>query len=313
VRQAVARLVRSLSLGASLALGLALAAAPSAQRAPLVLVDVAVEGANGQIVTGLTRDDFQISTGGLTRPIESFASARELPLSLVVLFDISASMDSTLKRNVIRSGVEKGFVDRLAPRDRVHVGAFGKQISIGPPIVGNPRALIAAVRRALDPREADRLGPSPIWDAVDSAVTALAQADGRRAVLLVTDGRGTGNRHSPEDVATRAALSGVAVSVLGEDFEMTLRQDANTGVRVRPGVALRYIASATGGLYVSDDGAAPAPGPMLVRLLDDLHGRYTLGFAPAMRDGKAHTLYIKINRPGVTLRARRMYVAPAEP
>jgi Ca-activated chloride channel homolog len=313
VRQPVSRLVRRFSLGASLALGLALAEAPSAQRAPLVLVDVAVEGANGQIVTGLTRDDFEISTGGSTRPIESFASGRELPLSLVVLFDISASMDSTLKRNVIRSGVEKGFVDRLAPRDRVHVGAFGKQISIGPPIAGNPRALIAAVRRALDPRDADRLGPSPIWDAVDSAVTALAQADGRRAVLLVTDGRGTGNRHSPEDVATRAALSGVAVSVLGEDFEMTLRQDANTGVRVRPGVALRYIASATGGLYVSDDGAAPAPGPLLVRLLDDLHGRYTLGFAPAMRDGKAHTLDIKVNRPGVTLRARRMYVAPAEP
>ena len=313
VRQTVARLVRSLSLGASLALGLALAAAPSAQRAPLVLVDVAVEGANGQIVTGLTRDDFEISTGGSTRPIESFASGRELPLSLVVLFDISASMDSTLKRNVIRSGVEKGFVDRLAPRDRVHVGAFGKQISIGPPIAGNPRALIAAVRRALDPRDADRLGPSPIWDAVDSAVTALAQADGRRAVLLVTDGRGTGNRHSPEDVAARAALSGVAVSVLGEDFEMTLRQDGNTGVRVRPGVALRYIANATGGMYVSDDGAAPAPGPLLVRLLDDLHGRYTLGFASAVRDGKAHRLDIKVNRPGVTLRARRTFVAPAEP
>jgi len=312
-RRRISCLARPLALGAALVLGLMLSAAQSAGRAPLVFVDVAVEGANGQIVTGLTRDDFEISTGGSARPIESFASGSELPLSLVVLFDISASMDSTLKRNVIRSGVEKGFVDRLAPRDRVHVGWFGKQISIGPPIMGNPRALIAAVRRALDPRDADRLGPSPIWDAVDSAVTALAQADGRRAVLLVTDGRGTGNRHSPEDVAAHAALSGVAVSVLGEDFEMTLRQDGNTGVRVRPGVALQYIASTTGGLYVSDEGAAPAPGPLLVRLLDDLHGRYTLGFAPAVLDGKAHTLDIKVNRPGVTLRARRTYVAPAQP
>jgi Ca-activated chloride channel family protein len=312
VRQPISRLVRGISLGASIALGLALAAAPSAQRAPLVLVDVAVEGANGQLVTGLTRDDFEISTGGSTRPIESFASGRELPLSLVVLFDISASMDTTLKRNVIRSGVEKGFVDRLAARDRVQVGAFGKQITIGPPIVGNPRALLTAVRRTLDPRDADTLGPSPIWDAVDAAVTALVQADGRRAVLLVTDGRGTGNRHSPEEVSVAAALAGVAVSVLGEDFEMTIRQDGNTGVRVQPGAALRYISRTTGGLYLADDGAAPAPGPLLVRLLDDLHGRYTLGFAPAVLDGKTHTLDIKVNRPGVTLRARRTYVAPAE-
>jgi Ca-activated chloride channel family protein len=304
---------RALAVSVALVVGLALGAASSAERAPLVLVDVAVEGGDGQLVTGLTREDFEISTGGAARPIESFASGSELPLTLAVLFDISASMDSTLKRNVIRSGVEKGFVDRLAPRDRVHIGWFGRQIVIGPPIAANPRALIAAVRRALDPRDADRLGPSPIWDAVDAAVAALAQADGRRAVLLVTDGRGTGNRHSPEEVALRAALSGVAVSVLGEDFEMTLRQDGNTGVRVRPGVALRYIASATGGLYVSDDGAAPAPGPLLVRLLDDLHGRYTLGFAPTVRDGKAHTLDIKVTRPGVTLRARRTYVAPSGP
>jgi len=312
-RHRIVSLTRPLVLGAALVAGLTPAAAPSAAPAPLVLVDVAVERDDGQLVTGLTREDFEIRSGGATRPIESFASGSELPLSLVVLFDISASMDSMLKRNVIRSGVEKGFVDRLTPRDRVHIGWFGRQIAIGPPISGNPRALVASVRKALDPRDADRLGPSPIWDAVDTAVTTLAKADGRRAVLLVTDGRGTGNRHSPEEVAARAALSGVAVSVLGEDFEMTLRQDGSTGVRVRPGVALRYIANATGGLYVSDDGAAPAPGPLLVRLLDDLHGRYTLGFAPAVRDGKTHTLDIKVHRPGVTLRARRTYVAPAGP
>jgi VWFA-related protein len=306
------RLVRRFALAASLALGLAMTTSP-AQRSSLVLVDVAVEGADGQVVAGLTRDDFEIVTGGSTRPIESFASGREQPLALVVLFDISASMDTTIKRSAIRPGVEMSFVSRLAARDRVQVGSFGKQISIGPPIANNSRALLTAVQKALDPREADTLGPSPIWDAVDAAVTALAQADGRRAVLLVTDGRGTGNRHGPEEVSRRAALAGVAVSVLGEDFEMTIRQDGNTGVRVRPGIALEFVANATGGLYLSDDTRPPTPGPILERLLADLHGRYTLGFTPAVRDGKAHTLDIKVNRPDVTLRARRMYVARAEP
>ncbi len=206
----------------------------------------------------------------------------------MLLFDVTVSMDSTAKRNIVRTGVEKWFVDRLAPRDRVHVGSFARQTSIGPAISGNPKVLLSAVRKALDPRDEDTLGPSPIWDAIDLAVAALANAEGRRAIVLVTDGRATGNRLSPEEAATRAAAEGVAVSVVGEDWEMTIRQDANTGVRVRPGVALARIASATGGLYLPDRSNPPAPGPILERLLADLHGRYTLGFTPPVRDGKLH-------------------------
>jgi VWFA-related protein len=289
------------------------AAAPSSQRSPLVLVDVAVEGTDGKSVTGLTRDDFEIVTGGATRPVESCAAGREQPLSLVLLFDVSSSMDISLKRSVMRAGVEKWFVDRLAPLDRVQVGSFAAHISIGPTFAGNPRALLAAVRTALDPREADTFGPSPVWDAVDAAIAALARASGRRAVLLVTDGRATGNRQGPEESGARAIAAGVTVSVVGEDWEMTLRQDGNSGVRVRPGVALEWIANATGGLYLPDNASPPAPGPILERLLEDLHERYTLGFTPALRDGHAHALEVHVKRPGLKTRTRRSYVAPAAP
>jgi VWFA-related protein len=295
------------------ALAFALAAAPAPpQRPPIVLLDVAVESAGGHVVTGLTRDDFEIVTGGDTRPIESFAAGKDQPLSLVLLFDVTSSMEAVVKRSVVRSGVEKWFVDRLAPQDRVQVGTFAKQISIAPPISGNPRALLGAVRKALDPREADTLGPSPIWDAVDNAVTALAHAPGRRAVLLVTDGRGTGNRLGPEDAGRRAAAEGVAVSVVGEDWEMTLRQDGRTGVRVMPGVALEWITSTTGGLYLRDRSNPAEPGQLLERLLADIHERYTLGFTPPMQDGKTHILDVRVNRPGLKLRSRRTFVAPAE-
>ena len=226
-------LTRLLVIAAVTALGLA--AVPAVpQPAPLELIDVGVEGADGQAVTGLTRDDFQVTTGGAARPIESFAVGPEQPLSLVLLFDVTSSMDNMIKRSVLRSGVEKWFVDRLAPQDRVHVGSFGKQMSIGAPIAGNPRALMMAVRKALDPRDADTFGPSPIWDAVDLAVETLANASGRRAIILVTDGRATGNRQSRESVAMRAVAARVAVSVVGEDWEMTLRQDGSTGVRRTP-------------------------------------------------------------------------------
>ena len=147
-------------------------------------------------------------------------------------------------------------------------------------LAGNAKELLPVIRKALDPREEDTFGPSPIWDAVAAAVETLAKAEGRRAVLLVTDGRATGNRLSPEEAAALAIAAGVVVSVVGKDWEMTIQQDATTGVRVRPGVALERIASITGGLYLRDRRMPAAPGPILDRLLADLHGRYTLGFTP---------------------------------
>ena len=94
---------------------------------------------------------------------------------------------------------------------------------------------------------------------------------------------------------------------------MTLRQDGTTGVRVRPGVALEWIANVTGGLYVQDVATPAAPGPILERLLDDLHERYTLGFTPTARDGIGHALDVRVKGPGLKVRTRRSYVAPAEP
>jgi VWFA-related protein len=285
---------------------------PLRQPSPLVLVDVGVENTDGHAVTGLTRDDFEIVAEGATRPIEFFAVGQERPLSLVLLFDVTISMEALSKRSVVRTGVEKWFVDKLAPRDRVQVGSVAKRTSIGPAVSGNPKALLSAVRSALDPREEDTLGPSPIWDGIDLAVAALARAEGRRAILLVTDGRATGNRLSPEAAAARAAAEGVAVSVVGEDWEMTIRQDGNTGVRVRPGIALERIANATGGLYLADRANPSAPGPILERLLADLHARYTLGFTPPVRDGKLHDVDVRVLRSGLKIRARRQYSAPAD-
>lgn len=281
-----------------------------AERASLEVIDVAVEGPGGKAVTGLTAQDFELEINGAPRPIESFAAAR--PLSLVLLFDITTSMETMIKRRAISNAFEKFFIGQLQPEDRAQVGSFGRKITIGPPIAGNPRALLTAVQKALDPEDVDTHGPSPMWDAIDAAVTALAPTSGRRAVILVSDGRATGNREAPEDVGNRAVAAGVTVSVVGEDWEMTIRQDAETGVRVSPGAGLKWIAATTGGLYVPERATEPAPGPILDRLLAELHGRYTLGFTAPVRDGKMHALNIRVNRPGLTMRARRTFLAPLD-
>ena len=307
------------SPSSSIVLGMALTAliagvlastTTTARQAPLVLIDVGVEDPDGRTVSGLTRDDFEIRSGSGARPLEFFAAGKEQPLSLVVLVDVSLSMESRIKRSDIREEIERRFPMLLAPHDRVHVGAFARRISISPAFAGTSKEFLTAVRRTLDPRDEETLGPSRIWDAVDEAIKALAQSEGRRAVLLVTDGQATGNKDGPQDVAPRAVAAGVAVSVLGLDWERTIRQDAETGVRVRPGVALEWIAGATGGRYLRDQMVPAEPGPVLERLLADLHGRYTLGFTSPVADGKMHDLEVRVHKSGVRLRARRSYLAP---
>jgi len=307
-QRAAGRLARSIVPLAVLAFLAASLASARAQSSGAVFVEVAVEGQDGQLVTGLTRDDFEIAIAGRPAAIDSLVAGREQPLSVVLLLDATASIDVDIGREVIRKAIEKSFLPRVAPGDRVQVGSFARQIKIGPAIVNDPRALQAAVGKALDPPKAEAFGPSAIWDAVALAVETLKNAPGRRAIILITDGRATGNRLDVEEAAGRAAAAGVLVNVVGEDSEIVLRQDGNTGVRVRPGVALEFIANATGGLYAPDAASPAAPGPVLEKVLADLHERYTLAFmAP---DGPPKTISVRVKRPGVKIRVSRPRTTP---
>ena len=307
-RRAAASFARSLlplAVTAFLAAGLA---ATPAQDSRLLFVDVAVEAPDGQLVTGLTRDDFELTIAGRATAIESVAAGKEQPLSLVLLVDATASIDVDVGRDLIRKAIEKSFVPKLTATDRVQAGSFAKQIRIGPPIVNDQRSLQAAIGKALDLPKADTFGPSAIWDAVALAVETLKNAPGRRAIILLTDGRATGNRLDVEVVAARAAAAGVMVNVVGEDSEIVLRQDGTTAVRVRPGVALEFIANATGGLYAPDTASPAVPGPVLEKVLADLHERYTLAFAAP--GGQPQTVNVTVKRPGVKIRVSRPRTSP---
>jgi hypothetical protein len=106
------------------------------------------------------------------------------------------------------------------------------------------------------------LGGSPAWDAVDAAVDLLQSQRGRRAIVLVTDGRSTGNVHSLGEATDRAQATGVSVFIVGLGLDETFYQGWNVALpketqraRVRPAAPLELLASATGGAY------APVFGP----------------------------------------------------
>ena len=272
-------------------------------------VTVAVERANGTSVTGLTREDFDVVSDGLALPIQYFSAADE-PVALVLLMDVSAS--NPIPGDVMNSAVERALRKPRTPPDRVRVGGLAGALVLSPRFAADQAELRLATRLALDVPRADRIGPSPLWDGVETAVQALEAERGRRAIVMVTDGRSTGNVHGMAELTTHALLADVSINVIAAPTGMFLRQDETTYARVRPTVLLEQRAGAAGGAYAELRGSEDVA-PFLVRGISRLHELYTIGFPPVARDGRTHGIAVRVKRPGVTVRAKTGYVADRPP
>ena len=230
--------------------------------------------------------------------ITSFSNDPQ-PFTAVVMLDTSASMTEHLK--LLNQATEQ-FLMRLLPVDRAQVGAFNDKLQLSGTFSNDRDELIAA----LDDLQ---FGNSTrLWDGLAFSIDALKGVDGRKVVLLFTDGDDTASKVRFGDVQARARDEEVMVYGIGlsVDYFNGARQ-----VRSRPDRNLRRIAEETGGgsfeMQKSDELA-----PTFTRVAQELRSQYLLAFAPETLDGKVHKLEVRVKRPGVTVRARRSYSAVAE-
>ena len=127
------------------------------------------------------------------------------------------------------------------------------------------------------------------------ASTSLNGIDGRRVVLVFTDGEDTASKTGFRTVLDRARDEEVMVYSIGLESEFF------NGVRVqrsRPSRDLRKISDETGGGYFElkkSDQLAPT----FTRVAQELRSQYLLGFTPAALDGKPHRLEVRLKRPGL--------------
>ncbi len=222
------------------------------------------------------------------------------PITVVVMLDTSASMTGNLE---LLSRAAEQFVIRMLPKDKGLVGAFNDKIEFFPAAFTNNRdTLIAALR------DLDFGNPTRLYDAIAASMDRLHKIDGRRVVLVFTDGDDTGSRVNVNDVLEQARTNEAMIYAVG------LRSDYFNGsrqVRSKPDSGLKRLAEETGGGYFELDKTADLA-PTFTRVAQELHSQYVLGFTPGLLDGKVHRLGIRVKRPGMTVRARKSYLASAE-
>ena len=254
-----------------------------------VSIYATVSEADGRLVPDLVKGDFTVLDNGQPREITLFSSDIQ-PITVVVMLDMSASMFSRFVR--LRTST-LSFVDALLPQDRAQIGTFGEEIAISPHLTGDKQLLRRVLGNELWP-----MGGTPIWNALDTAMSALASESGRRVVLTITDGRnmcGFPRCLDADDVERRAVREGFMLYAIGMD---------GTGLDKE----IMTMAEETGGGHFAlPEGADPTA--TFARVADELRRQYVIGFNPAALDGRLHRIDVRVGRAGMKVRARRNYLA----
>ncbi len=264
----------------------------------VVSLFVTVADAQKRLVPDLTKDDFEVFDNEKPQTITYFDNSVH-PITVVVMLDTSGSM--TLTIDLLKKAAEQ-FLIRLLPDDKAKVGAFNDKVQISAHFTNNRDELVGAAK------DLDYGNGTRLWDAVGMSLDELKGIEGRRVVLVFTDGDDTESKTSLGTVIDRARAEEVMIYAIGLESNYFNGQRM---VRSKPDRGLRKIADETGGGYFELEKTADLA-PTFTRVAQELHSQYVIGFTPTQLDGRVHKLAVKMKQAGMTPRARRSYVAAAD-
>lgn len=293
-----------------------------------VLLPVTVRNSSGQLVEGLTRDDFRIfEDGGLQKL--SDLSLRQVPVDVVLMVDASSSVADNLD-DFSRAAL--GFAAHLAVDDRISLIQFDDRILL---LQDWTRSLVQ-LRRALK-----RVTPGMFTRFHDAVLLAsreqLARKGARQAIIILTDGIDSGRGSSFETALRSALQSQTAIYVISnteierakkEQELATLLDESSSVVKfnqlriqdLRLGLEalsasernLQDLTSATGGRLYRPKSFADLDS-VYTEVANELRHQYALYYSPVntARDGRFRRVRVETIKPDFKVSSRVGYYAPA--
>ncbi len=293
----------------------------------LVSVPVVVSDRNGRYVPNLTAADFTVFQDGAQQNIEFFAAVEE-PLTIALLIDTSQSTRPVL--GDIKDSA-KAFIKLLTPKDRAMVVTFDYATHILSGLTSDQKQLERAIKDAEIP---DRMFGTTMRDAVYQTVAdSFRGITGRKAIILLTDGKDAGSRMNATNLLYRLEESDTLIYTVmfktGDNprqgpmifgrgrrdsilFPPMPRRDTRREARVeqKNEIAeefLRELSDTTAGrFYSSKDGKLKKT---FATIVEELRFQYRLGFYPPEDTAvtTSHTLKVKVSKPDAVVRSRSGY------
>ena len=251
--------------------------------AQLVVLPVRVTGAEGDFISGLTQEQFQVYEDGRRQPITLFRQ-EDTPVTVGLIVDHSSSMGPKLQS--VAAAVS-AFAQSSNKDDEMFVVDFSDHVSVelpgGKPFTSNPQELATAVS------EVSARGMTALYDAVAEGLNHLesSQSD-KKALIIVSDGGDNASRRKFADILELARRSQAVIYAIGL---VDSHEEENPGV-------LRRLCDDTGGLAFFPS-EVKSVSDISEIIAHDLREQYTIGFSPAKKDDGAYRkIHVKVEAPG---------------
>jgi Ca-activated chloride channel family protein len=265
-------------------------------RVDTVQVTVTVTDAKGRLITGLSKEDFEIFEDGVLQPITVFTNER-VPVSLGMLLDASDSMRGQRMADA-RGAVDRFVTALLEQGDEAFLAAFNHQPRLVAPWTRPPSALEGELGDVLPS------GGTALYDSlITSAGYFVRRLHPRAALVVVSDGVDTASDwtlRQTREILQRADPLVYAIAI--DSAEVPLTRRVSVG-------ALREITATSGGYTEVVKGSADL-GPATARIADELNKQYTLGYAPMKApNDQWRGIRVRVKSGEYFTRARRGYYA----
>lgn len=258
----------------------------------LVNVDVVVTNQDGDVLTGLTKENFRVIDDGQAQVITNFTPS-EAPLTIVMVMEYSARFFNVYAWTSVYWGSD--FVNHLNKNDWLALVTYSMQTTVRCDFTQNKQEVLETMRTLGFPdfHEANE------FDAILDTLDRLQDVKGKRAIVLLTSGADTFSKHTLDQVYKRLRQSDVPIFSVGT-AEMEHITNDNIGY-LQAKNELDTFGRMTGGYawFPRFDGEIPG---IFQSVAAFLRNQYTIGFVPsnAARDGKYHKLKIEVVEPDGT-------------
>jgi Ca-activated chloride channel family protein len=277
----------------------------------LVNVTFSVRDANGVLVDNLTKDDFEVLEDTVPQKIAHFARSVDVPLTLGLIVDASGSQEHFTKKH--QQDLELFLKDVLGPQDRVFLVGFGNHIRLVSDFSQSSADLMERWKlydknsqhfSELGPKEDRDLGTAFYDSIYYSVMEKLARENGRRALLMFSDGEDNSSSHDMMTAIEAAQAANVVVFAIRytekEHGKLTARNQY--GIRV-----MGRIAKETGGAHI--DAETTDAHIYFREIAEELRTSYELGYYPT-NGGKDETfrkVVVRAKREGLSVRSKTGY------
>ena len=251
-----------------------------------VILWVTVTDKSDQLVSDLSKDRFTVFEDGVQQTVRDFV-LEDRPITMAIVLDSSGSMRDSLPDVHLAAA---SFVETLRPEDKAVVIDFDDKVFL----LQELTAVQAQLNEAINSTEA--LGSTALYDALHAAFRKLRGIEGRKAIVLLSDGDDTSSQFAYNRILEEAKAQNVLLYAIGLG-------DVKKNI-------LKEFSETTGGraFFVAKANQLAA---VYTKIAEELRRQYYLSYSTTNTkwDGRFIKLEVKSNNPDWTVRARRGYFA----